>query len=97
MNEGMGAGDAPEKEAGATDIRQDWFTVAAHQIGTVRMGTDPTTSVVDPNLKTHDLDNLYLMGSGCFPSGSANPPTLTICALAIRAAEHVYTHLAALR
>jgi choline dehydrogenase-like flavoprotein len=53
------------------------------------MGTDPQTSVVDPDLRAHDVPNLYLVGSGCFVTASASPPTLTIAALAIRAAEHI--------
>jgi choline dehydrogenase-like flavoprotein len=53
------------------------------------MGTDPRTSVVDVNLRTHDVRNLYLMGSGCFVTASASPPTLTIVALAIRAARQI--------
>ncbi len=39
------------------------------------------------------VDNLYLVGSGCFVSASAAPPTLTIAALALRAAEHIRARL----
>jgi choline dehydrogenase-like flavoprotein len=74
---------------GLSDVRPSGLSFAGHQIGTHRMGTDPRTSVVDPNLVTHDVPNLYLVGSGCFPTASASPPTLTIAALAIRAAEHI--------
>jgi glucose dehydrogenase len=85
------------KGAGASDIHETWLGAAAHQIGTVRMGRDPKTSVVNENLRTHDLENLYLVGSGCFPSATCNHPTLTISALAIRAAEHIAMQTAALR
>ncbi len=74
---------------GATDIRPGDLSAAAHQIGTHRMGMDPRASVVDPNLRAHDVPNLYLVGSGCFVTASASPPTLTIAALAIRASEHI--------
>jgi choline dehydrogenase-like flavoprotein len=74
---------------GLTDIRTSALSFAAHQIGTHRMGTDPQASVVDVNLRAHDVPNLYLVGSGCFVTASASPPTLTIVALAIRAAEHI--------
>ncbi len=57
------------------------------------MGIDPRTSVVDVNLRAHDVPNLYLVGSGCFVTASASPPTLTIAALAIRAAEHIAARL----
>lgn len=78
---------------GLTDIRSSGLMFAAHQIGTHRMGTDPKTSVVDANLRAHDVPNLYLVGSGCFVTASSSPPTLTIAALAIRAAQHVAARL----
>ena len=78
---------------GLTDIRSVGFSLAGHQIGTHRMGADPATSVVDLNLRAHDVPNLYLMGSGCFVTSSASPPTLTIVALTIRAAEHIAARL----
>jgi choline dehydrogenase-like flavoprotein len=78
---------------GVTDIRASDLSFAAHQIGTHRMGTDPQGSVVDVNLRAHDVPNLYLVGSGCFVTASASPPTLTIVALAIRAAEHIAARL----
>ena len=76
-----------------TDIRASGLLFAAHQIGTHRMGTDPETSVVDADLRAHDVPNLYLVGSGAFPTASASPPTLTITALAIRAGEHIAARL----
>jgi len=75
------------------DIRSVGLSLAGHQIGTHRMGSDPATSVVDVNLRTHDVPNLYLVGSGCFVTSSASPPTLTIVALAIRAAGHIAARL----
>jgi choline dehydrogenase-like flavoprotein len=78
---------------GLTDIRFAGVGFAGHLIGTHRMGADPGTSVVDANLRAHDLSNLYLVGSGSFVTASSSPPTLTIAALAIRAAEHIATSL----
>lgn len=60
-----------------------------HQNGTCRMGTDPRTSVLDPQCKAHDLDNLYLADASCFVSASAVNPSLTIIANAIRVADHL--------
>jgi choline dehydrogenase-like flavoprotein len=57
------------------------------------MGDDPATSVVNADLRAHDVPNLYLVGSGCFVTATASPPTLTIAALAIRAAEHLARRL----
>ncbi|MCY4732209.1 GMC family oxidoreductase [Natronomonas gomsonensis] len=62
---------------------------AYHHMGTTRMGTDPDDSVVTPQLRTHDLENCWLVGSSVFPTGGAMNPTLTIAALAIRAAEAI--------
>jgi choline dehydrogenase-like flavoprotein len=75
--------------AGCDDIRTSGLGLAAHQIGTHRMGADPATSVVNADLRAHDVPNLYLVGAGAFVTASASPPTLTIAALAIRAAERI--------
>lgn len=68
----------------------DWMPeVGWHLLGTARMGDDPATSVVDRWCAAHDVDNLYVIDGSVFvTSGSANP-TATICALALRAAEHI--------
>jgi choline dehydrogenase-like flavoprotein len=60
-----------------------------HQNGTCRMGADPVTSVLDPQCKAHDLDNLYVVDASCFVSASAVNPSLTIIANAIRIADHL--------
>jgi choline dehydrogenase-like flavoprotein len=62
---------------------------AGHVMGTYRMGDDPKTSVVDGWQRSHDHPNLYLVGSGTFPTvGTANP-TLTLSALALRTAQEI--------
>jgi choline dehydrogenase-like flavoprotein len=58
---------------------------SGHVIGTYRMGVDPTQSVVNPDQRAHDHPNLFLLGSGVFPTSAASNPTLTIAALALRA------------
>ncbi|MFB9263883.1 GMC family oxidoreductase [Bradyrhizobium erythrophlei] len=62
---------------------------AGHLMGTYRMGSDPNQSVVDSFQRSHDHDNLYLVGSGTFPSGATANPTLTLAALALRTAERI--------
>lgn len=64
-----------------------------HQCGTCRFGPDPTTSVLDLNCRTHDVDNLYVVDGGFFPSSAALNPTLTIIANALRVAEHLQARL----
>ena len=89
LDEAKGVASKILTAMGLGQIRSTALTYPGHQIGTHRLGIDPRTSVVDVNLRCHDLSNLYLVGSGCFVTASASPPTLTIAALAIRAAEHI--------
>jgi choline dehydrogenase-like flavoprotein len=62
---------------------------AGHIMGTYRMGDDWKTSVVDSFQRSHDHNNLYLVGSGTFPTGGTANPTLTISALAMRTADSI--------
>jgi len=61
----------------------------AHQAGTCRFGADPASSVLDPNCKAHELDNLYVVDSSFMPSIGAVNPALTVMANAIRVGEHL--------
>ena len=65
-----------------------------HHIGTARMGTGRTTSVVDANCRIHDVHNLFIAGSATFPTSSQANPTLTIVALALRMADHLKARMA---
>lgn len=60
-----------------------------HHIGTTRMGDNPSESVVNPTLRTHDLENLFISSSSVFVTSGAVQPTLTIAALALRVADHL--------
>jgi choline dehydrogenase-like flavoprotein len=53
------------------------------------MGNDPKTSVVDKYHKAHDVPNLYIVDGSSFVTGGRNHPTMTIQALAFRAADHI--------
>jgi choline dehydrogenase-like flavoprotein len=75
------------KAAGAVETFRSPLFV--HLMGTTRMGNDSKTSVVDKNLKAHDLDNLYICGNSVFPTSGASNPTLTTQALAARLANHL--------
>lgn len=57
--------------------------------GTTRMGADPDASVVDPDLVSHQHRNLYVIGTSAHVTAPINAPSLTVTALAIRAAEHL--------
>lgn len=65
----------------------------AHQNGTCRFGADPATSVLDVNCKAHQLDNLYVVDGGFFPSSAAVNPALTIMANAMRVGDHLLERL----
>jgi choline dehydrogenase-like flavoprotein len=60
-----------------------------HELGGARMGSDPRTSVVNADCRTHDVANLYVVDGAVFPSASEKNPTHTIMALAARAADHI--------
>jgi len=63
--------------------------VAMHIMGGTVMGKDPQRSVTDEYGRVHSMENLYVAGSGLFPSGGAVNPTFTLSALALRTARHI--------
>jgi choline dehydrogenase-like flavoprotein len=65
------------------------ITVAMHQCGTARFGTDPATSVLDPYCKAWDVDNLYIVDASFLPSSTGFNPSLTVVAQAVRVAERI--------
>lgn len=72
--------------AGARDI---WHMPrTAHTIGACRMGADPDASVIDPNLRSHEIPNLYVVDNSVFPSTLSANPAITIMALSLRLADH---------
>ena len=60
---------------------------------TVRFGTDPATSALDIDCRAHDVDNLYVVDTRCFPSSAAVNPALTAMANALRVGEHLLERL----
>lgn len=63
----------------------DYGPTEAHIQGGHVMGADPATSVVDPNLRCHEVANLLALGAGAFPTCSPANPSLTIAALSLHA------------
>lgn len=80
------------EELSPTEVEPDYNT-AAHLMGTCRMGSNPTTSVVNAIGRTHDYNNLYVVGSAVFTTGATANPTLTLAALALRTADQVGAQL----
>jgi choline dehydrogenase-like flavoprotein len=66
--------------------QQGQIDTNSHQCGTVVMGSNPATSVLDPHCKAHEVDNLWVADSSSFPSSAAVNPGLTVAANALRVA-----------
>jgi choline dehydrogenase-like flavoprotein len=78
--------------AGARKIWRDPITpqnIGTHLLGTCRMGDDPKTSVVDRYHRSHEVKNLFICDGSSFVTSGRGQPTMTIQALAFRAAEHI--------
>jgi choline dehydrogenase-like flavoprotein len=61
----------------------------SHMCGTAVAGTGPSMSVLDPNCRSHDVSNLFVVDSSFFPSSAALNPALTIAANALRVAPTI--------
>jgi choline dehydrogenase-like flavoprotein len=66
---------------------------SAHLLGTCRMGNDRARSVIDSDHRAHDIPNLFIVDGSSFVTSTRGQPTMTIQALAFRAADRV-SHLA---
>jgi choline dehydrogenase-like flavoprotein len=79
--------------AGASEVWKVYITRVtgncSHQHGTLRMGNDPDTSVLDKSGRAHEVPNLYGIDGGPFPTSTGVNPTLTIMANAWRVAEEI--------
>lgn len=77
----------------SADVNTKIFTrkiyATGHHMGTTRMGNNNSISVVDKNLKIHEIDNLYCAGSSVFTTSGSINPTLTIVALSLRLADYL--------
>ena len=62
--------------------------LAIHEMGTARMGHDPTTSVLNKYNQTHDIPNLFVTYGSCMSSTACQNPSLTYMALTARAAAN---------
>jgi len=63
------------------------------QAGGCRFGKNPKTSVLDPNCRAHDVENLYVTDGSFMPTGGSVPPTWTIYANAFRVADKIIEQL----
>jgi choline dehydrogenase-like flavoprotein len=79
--------------AGAKDIKVqanvEMPGMAIHELGTARMGTDPSKSVLNPFNQAHDVKNLFVMDGASFVSSACQNPTLSMMAITVRACDHL--------
>ena len=61
----------------------------SHCCGTLRFGSDPATSVLDPACRAHEVDNLHVADGSFMPTSTGINPSLTIAANALRVADSV--------
>jgi len=87
-DDGLKRGQDIVKAAGATEI---WVNPNANQhiLGGTIMGKDSKASVTNGYGQTHDVENLFILGSSIFPTTGAVNPTFTINALTLRTAEYL--------
>ncbi|MEL6417816.1 MAG: GMC family oxidoreductase, partial [Pseudomonadota bacterium] len=85
-------------ERGLTDVQlgedqvrhlEHYGGYGLHHMGGTRMSAEPSNGVVDADCRIHGMANLFVASSSVFPTGGAANPTLTICALALRLADHL--------
>ena len=79
--------------AGLKELRStEHFSVpglSIHEMGTARMGVDPSSSVVNSYCQSHDVSNVFVTDGACWPSGGCQNPTLTIMAITLRACNFI--------
>ncbi len=68
---------------------------SAHQMGSCRMGSDPTTSVADPQGQLHDTPGVWIGDASAFPTASGTNPMMSVWALAHRTAGFIAADAAA--
>nr|CAH60158.1 putative sugar alcohol dehydrogenase [Streptomyces tenjimariensis] len=88
----LGQGERMLRAAGCeVTVREPsgWALGSSHLHGTCRMGTDPATSVTDPDGRLHDTDNVYIGDGAVLPFPGGANPTLTIQAVALRTAHRM--------
>jgi len=70
-------------------VKPDVVLDDGHPSGTCRFGHDPATSVLDPDCRAHEVDNLYVVDGSFMPSSGGTNPSLTIAANALRVATRI--------
>ncbi|HRD88249.1 MAG TPA: GMC family oxidoreductase [Accumulibacter sp.] len=89
-----GKGQFPVSEFGAIYMAANARArIANHILGGMRFGSDPADSVLDPNCRAWQFDNLYVTDGAFMPTSGGANPTLTIQANALRVADQLLARL----
>ena len=80
----MGSKPGPETEYGLHAPGR-----IIHEVGTTRMGNDPSTSVLNQYSQAHECKNLFVVDAGSFVSQADKNPTWTILALSWRTSDYI--------
>jgi choline dehydrogenase-like flavoprotein len=76
-----------------TDVHEVVPGGLIHEVGTARMGTDPTRSVLNGFAQCWDAPNVFVLDGAAWPSGAWQNPTFTMMAIAGRACDYLVTEL----
>ncbi|SPB18195.1 glucose dehydrogenase [Caballeronia novacaledonica] len=93
--EEFGKGAFPEADAFSRLLFRQNFTksmamgAAIHETGGVRMGADPSKSILNSHNQSWDVPNLFVTDASSFPSGGCAGATLTAMAVTVRACEYI--------
>lgn len=68
-----------------------------HHMGTARMSAAPRFGVTRPDLRCHDVENVFVAGAAVFPAGGIANPTFTALALSLRLADHLKSDMSHFR
>jgi choline dehydrogenase-like flavoprotein len=82
------------EEIRSRGVRKGMTFFSYHQMGSCRMGTDPSASVVDDRNECHEVERLFVVDGSTFPDASGVNPMLSIYAIANRASKKIAARLA---
>lgn len=86
---GIGTVESPLLSGAPPETWSGIVKDASHHMGTTRMGTDASYSVVDTHCQVHGVPGLFVAGSSVFPTGGFANPVATSVALSLRLGEHL--------
>ena len=91
LEQGIPAQDQDGIESGS--VKDQGVRIANHILGGARFGVDPSNTVLDPNCRAWEFDNLYVTDGSCMPTSGGANPTHTIQANAFKVADFLKTVL----